>query len=62
MSRLQKEVDRANQEVDQLESELARTGSTKTADDVKNELTRITDDLWVYLSITIFLVLILCFK
>ncbi|KAH9480437.1 DNA repair protein RAD50 [Psilocybe cubensis] len=45
MSRLRKEVDRAKQEVEQLEKELTRTGSTKTADDVKGELTRITDDL-----------------
>ncbi|KDR82825.1 hypothetical protein GALMADRAFT_112894 [Galerina marginata CBS 339.88] len=45
ISRLQKEVERAKQEVDQLELSLSSTGSTKTADDVQNELSRITGDI-----------------
>ncbi|CAA7261579.1 unnamed protein product [Cyclocybe aegerita] len=43
--RLQKEIDKARQEVDQLETSLATTGSTKTADEVQNELNAIREEL-----------------
>ncbi|PPQ65393.1 hypothetical protein CVT26_000018 [Gymnopilus dilepis] len=45
VTRLRKEVDKAKQEVKQLESSLESTGSTKTAEDVQNELARITSDI-----------------
>jgi len=45
ITRLQKEIDRANQEVDQLEASLSTTGSTRTAEDVQNELSRITGEM-----------------
>jgi len=45
ITRLQKEVDRANQEVDELESSLSTTGSTKTAEDVQNELSHLTGEM-----------------
>lgn len=47
ITRLQKEVDRANQEVDELELSLSTTGSTKTAEDVQNELSHLTGEMWV---------------
>lgn len=47
ITRLQQEVDRANQEVDELELSLSTTGSTKTADDVQNELSHLTGEMWV---------------
>ncbi|KAJ3509992.1 hypothetical protein NLJ89_g4921 [Agrocybe chaxingu] len=43
--RLQKEIDKARQEVDQLETSLLTTGSTKTADDVQNELSALREEL-----------------
>ncbi|KIM43207.1 hypothetical protein M413DRAFT_444016 [Hebeloma cylindrosporum] len=45
IARLQKEVDRANQEIDQLEASLSTTGSTKTAEDVQNELSQLTGEI-----------------
>ncbi|KAF9475656.1 hypothetical protein BDN70DRAFT_955105 [Pholiota conissans] len=45
ITRLQKEADKAVQEISQLEQSLARSGSTKTTDDVQNELSRITSEL-----------------
>lgn len=55
IGRLQKEADKASQEVDQLERSLSTTGSTKTIDDVQNELNRVTSDMLVtsFPSITI---------
>ena len=47
ITRLQREVDKANQEVDELESSLSTTGSTKTAEDVQNELSHLTGEMWV---------------
>ena len=45
IGRLQKEIERAKQEVSQLESSLLATGSTKTAEDVQNEISQLTAEL-----------------
>lgn len=47
ISRLQREIERAEQEVQSLESDLLTTGSTKTADDVQEELNSLSVELWV---------------
>ncbi|KAF8195567.1 AAA domain-containing protein [Pholiota molesta] len=45
INRLQRETEKAIQEVNQLEQSLSKTGSTKTAEDVNSELSRITSEL-----------------
>jgi len=45
IGRLQKEMERAKQEISQLENNLLSTGSTKTADDVQNDLGQITEQM-----------------
>ncbi|KAF9463040.1 hypothetical protein BDZ94DRAFT_1362864 [Collybia nuda] len=45
VARLQREVERAEQEVSNLEGDLLATGSTKTADNVQEELNDLSSDL-----------------
>lgn len=45
VSRLQREAERAEQEVSNLESDLSATGSTKTADNVQEELNDLSTEL-----------------
>lgn len=45
ISRLRKEIERAESEVNDLETELSLTGSTKTVEDVQNELNNLTSEL-----------------
>lgn len=45
ISRLQREIERAGQEAKDLESDLSTTGSTRTADDVQEELDRLSGEL-----------------
>ncbi|KAF8627436.1 hypothetical protein AX17_006250 [Amanita inopinata Kibby_2008] len=45
ISRLQREIDRARQEVTTLEGDLASAGSTKTPDDVHAELNEVSSEL-----------------
>lgn len=45
VTRLQKDVERAKQEIKNLEADLSTTGSTKTADDVQTELDALTNEL-----------------
>lgn len=48
ISRLQREIERAGQEAKDLESDLSTTGSTRTADDVQEELDRLSGELWAW--------------
>ena len=45
VSRLQREIERAEQEAKDVESDLSITGSTRTADDVQEELNTLSGDL-----------------
>jgi DNA repair protein RAD50 len=45
VSRLKKEIERAEKEVSDLETDLSLSGSTKTVDDVQAELNEITSRL-----------------
>lgn len=45
VSRAQKDIERLKQEIATLESDLVASGSTKTADDVQQELDQITAEL-----------------
>lgn len=47
MTKTLKDIDRASQDVKTIESDLATTGSTKTADDVQIELDSISNELSV---------------
>ena len=40
--RLQSEIDRAKDDINDLETSLSSSGSTKTADDVQNELSELS--------------------
>lgn len=50
VSRLQKDIERLKHEIADLETDLAASGSTKTADDVQEELDKVSADLWVTAS------------
>jgi DNA repair protein RAD50 len=43
--RLRREIERAEQEAVDLENDLSATGSTKTADDVQEELDKLSGEL-----------------
>ena len=43
--RLQSEIDRAKDEINDLEISLSSSGSTKTADDVQNELSELSGEM-----------------
>ena len=43
--RLQSEIDRAKHDIDDLEASLSSSGSTKTADDVQNELGELSGEM-----------------
>jgi DNA repair protein RAD50 len=45
VTRLQSEIDRAKHDIDDLETSLSSSGSTKTADDVQNELTELSGEM-----------------
>jgi DNA repair protein RAD50 len=45
ISRLQREIERAEQEAEDLESDLSTTGSTRTADDVEEALHKLSGEL-----------------
>jgi len=47
VSRLQREIERAEQEAKDLEIDLSTTGSTRTADNVQEELDILSGELWV---------------
>jgi DNA repair protein RAD50 len=50
--RLQREIQRAKQEITQLEDNLSSTGTTKTADDVQEDLDKVTSEMSVTLLYT----------
>lgn len=50
VSRLRKEIDRAKQDISNLEEGLSSSGSTKTADEVQAELDTIGAELWVLVN------------
>jgi phage shock protein A len=58
VSRSQKEVERLQHEIASIEEELKATGSTRTADDVQEELDEISAKMQVYLLSVITLLLI----
>ena len=43
--RLQSEIDRAKDDINDLETSLSSSGSTKTADDVQNELSELSGEM-----------------
>jgi DNA repair protein RAD50 len=43
--RLQSEIDRAKDDINDLETSLSSSGSTKTADDVQNELGELSGEM-----------------
>ena len=47
VARLQSEINRAKHDIDDLETSLSSSGSTKTADDVQNELGELSGEMWV---------------
>ena len=47
MSQLQKDIERLKREISTIESELMVTGSTKTADDLQEELDTLSNQMWV---------------
>ncbi len=47
VSKAQKDIERLKQEISSLESDLVASGSTKTADDVQQELDQVTAELYV---------------
>jgi DNA repair protein RAD50 len=50
VSKTIKDIERINQEVKNLETDLEATGSTRTADDVQNQLNEVSTNLCVFLS------------
>lgn len=43
--RLQSEIDRAKDDINDLETSLSSSGSTKTADDVQSELSELSGEM-----------------
>jgi DNA repair protein RAD50 len=43
--RLQSEIDRAKDDINDLETSLSSSGSTKTADDVQNEMSELSGEM-----------------
>lgn len=50
VSKTIKDIERITQEVKNLETDLEATGSSRTADDVQNQLNEVSANLCVYLS------------
>ena len=47
VSKATKDIERISQEVKNLETDLEATGSSRTADDVQNQLNEVTANLYV---------------